>query len=73
MHPHDSIQSNTSQVDVLAADLEHQTSLYPNFAEVRSSGVETVLETGDAVFIPKRWWHACESKSGSISVNFWWV
>jgi ribosomal protein L16 Arg81 hydroxylase len=67
------IELSWFQVDVLAADLEGQMARYPDFAQAKGRGLETVLEAGDAVFIPKRWWHACQSLSGSISVNFWWV
>ena len=27
---------------------------------------------GDAVHIPKHWWHEVESDESTIAVNFWW-
>ncbi|KAK6355480.1 hypothetical protein TWF696_004577 [Orbilia brochopaga] len=37
--------------------------------------VEFLVEPGEAVFIPKGWWHYVEAleRSFSFSVNFWWV
>lgn len=34
---------------------------------------ELTLEPGDMLFIPKGWWHAADSLTTSISVNFWWA
>lgn len=61
------VQSNTSQVSFTRPDytkhpLFNDTVLY-----------RCVLEPGDAVFIPLRWWHHCISTSLSCSVNFWWL
>lgn len=33
---------------------------------------EVVVEPGDMLFIPGGWWHAVETVTPSISVNFWW-
>jgi lysine-specific demethylase 8 len=30
------------------------------------------LDAGDALFIPKGWWHFVKSVSNSISVSYWW-
>jgi lysine-specific demethylase 8 len=77
------VQSNTALVDVTAPDLRR----YPAYAEglhrIRQQsaseaapqllGARGVLERGDAVFIPRKWWHACVARDRSCSVNFWWV
>ena len=31
-----------------------------------------VLRPGDALYIPKGWWHFCEAATASISVSFFW-
>ena len=61
-------QKNTSLIDVSSPDLNK----FPLFANIKS-GSETTLEPGDALFIPLKYWHYCESTSGSCSVNFWWL
>lgn len=69
MYPHQGRQRNTSQVD----PREEEAALrarFPLFEGVE--GEEVVLQPGDALFIPKKWWHFCHSLTGSISVNYWW-
>ena len=47
---------------------------FSRFPKLR--GVETLvaeLEPGDAIYIPRRWWHHGRSLAVSISVNFWWA
>lgn len=41
--------------------------------EVRGEGYEAIVSCGDALFIPKRWWHSIKSVGGDISgsVNWW--
>jgi ribosomal protein L16 Arg81 hydroxylase len=34
---------------------------------------EVVLEPGDVLFLPERWWHHVKSLETSISVNYWWT
>jgi len=34
--------------------------------------IDWVLDTGDLLFLPKRWWHRVDTLSDSISVNRWW-
>jgi len=31
------------------------------------------LAAGDAIYIPRRWWHHVRTMEPSISVNFWWA
>ena len=28
---------------------------------------------GEALYIPKRWWHAVAALSASLSVSYWWT
>ncbi len=36
-------------------------------------GASGVLEVGDALYIPYKWWHYCSTGDVSCSVNFWWL
>lgn len=50
---------NMDQVDHLPEDVQSQL-------------LHTVLEPGDALYIPYQWWHYVRSLDSSISVNAWW-
>src|SRR5262249_15037209 len=54
------------------ADIEQ-----PDFTRFpRLRGVQTQvaeLEPGDAIYIPRRWWHHVRRLELSVSVNFWWA
>lgn len=52
-----------SQVDAEAPDLK----LYQKYAKAKV--FEGVIEPGDAIFIPRGWWHMVRALSASISVN----
>ncbi|MEN8790209.1 MAG: cupin-like domain-containing protein, partial [Flavobacteriaceae bacterium] len=52
-----------SQVDLNDFDEKK----FPKFREVEFSHV--ILEPGDVLFLPKRWWHYVESLDTSISIN----
>lgn len=49
----------------------------PDFARFpRLRGVETMvadLEPGDAIYIPRWWWHHVRTVETGISANFWWA
>jgi len=46
---------------------------YPRFAEVRGQATVAELETGDALYLPKLWWHQVEALSPFNGlVNYWW-
>src|SRR5262245_40442022 len=54
------------------ADIERPD--FGRFPKLRA--IETavaVLEPGDAIYIPRRWWHHVRTLEPSISVNFWWA
>lgn len=33
--------------------------------------LKVILEPGDVLFVPKKWWHYVESLETSISINTW--
>lgn len=58
-----------SVVDFDAPDLDR----YPRFAEALAHGQDTVLEPGDAIFIPSLWWHHVRGLDPfNVLVNYWW-
>jgi hypothetical protein len=62
-------QYNTSAVDIEYPD----RGKFPNFFKASTSvPYECVLGPGDALFIPKRWWHHVRSIEMSVSANVWW-
>jgi len=67
--PRHTLQPNTSQVDPFCPDL----GAFPDFP---AEAVETVvLDEGDALFIPRRWWHSVRTTpdtAASFSLSFWW-
>lgn len=67
LYPHEEgMHTNTSQVDVEAVD----TAEFPKFKEVPY--LDVVLEPGDLLYMPPKWWHFVKSLSVSFSVSFWW-
>lgn len=58
-----------STVDLRAPDFDK----FPKFREALESAQQTVLEPGDAIFIPILWWHGVESLEPlNILANYWW-
>ena len=58
-----------SVVDFAAPDFER----YPRFREAMASGQSTLLEPGDAIFIPSMWWHHVQALDAfNVLVNYWW-
>jgi len=66
LYPGQGMLSNTSQVDLTNVD----DQAFPDFAKARYS--ECILEPGQLLYIPPRWWHFVRSLSVSFSVSFWW-
>jgi hypothetical protein len=57
----------------LAAAAPRDDARYPRFAEVRDLALSAELGPGDALYIPKLWWHQVESLSPfNALVNYWW-
>jgi Cupin-like domain len=57
----------------LAASAPPDDEKYPDFKSVRGLALSAELRPGDAIYIPKLWWHQIESM-GSFNglVNYWW-
>ncbi len=46
---------------------------FPKFREALDHAVEATLEPGDAVFMPRYWWHHVTSLAPfNLMVNYWW-
>jgi hypothetical protein len=57
----------------LAASTPRDDEKYPRFAEVRDQALVAELEPGDALYLPKLWWHQVEALSSFNGlVNYWW-
>lgn len=58
-----------SMVHVTAPDLER----FPRFATALTSARQAVLSPGDAIFIPKNWFHHVQALDRfNMLVNYWW-
>lgn len=58
-----------SMVHVTAPDLDE----FPLYADALESAQEAVLSPGDAIFIPKNWFHHVEALDRfNVLVNYWW-
>lgn len=58
---------NGCRVDIEAPDLER----FPAMEGL--SRLVADLNPGDAVYIPRRWWHHVRTLEPCVSVNFWWA
>ncbi|RAK52172.1 cupin-like domain-containing protein [Phenylobacterium deserti] len=57
----------------LAAAAEPGDPRYPRFEAVRDQAEVVVLEAGDALYLPKLWWHQVEATQPvNLLVNYWW-
>jgi hypothetical protein len=46
---------------------------YPRFAAARARAMTVELAPGDALYLPKLWWHQVEALSPvNVLVNYWW-
>ena len=71
MGPNDPTPAGTriSMVHVTAPDLDR----YPRFAMALESALEAELSPGDAIFIPRDWYHHVEALDRfNVLVNYWW-
>lgn len=67
LYPHDEkMLSNTAQVDPIKPDY----SKHPGFKKARM--YKCLLEPGEMLFIPTKWWHHVTAFEKSFSVSFWW-
>ncbi|KAM0002192.1 putative [histone H3]-dimethyl-L-lysine(36) demethylase [Helianthus debilis subsp. tardiflorus] len=67
LYPHaESMLKNSSQVDLDNFDPNE----FPNFEDVEF--MDCILEEGEMLYIPPKWWHYVRSLTTSLSVSFWW-
>jgi cupin-like protein len=71
MGPADPTPAGTpvSMVHVTAPDFER----YPLYSKALEEAQEAELVPGDAIFIPRDWWHHVEAlEKFNVLVNYWW-
>jgi hypothetical protein len=57
----------------LAASAAPGDARYPRFQKVREQALVAELGPGDALYMPKLWWHQVEATSSFNGlVNYWW-
>jgi Cupin-like domain len=57
----------------LAASSPQDDQRFPLFSEVRDQAWVCELQAGDALYLPKLWWHQVESLAAFNGlVNYWW-
>ena len=57
----------------LAASSPPDDAKYPLYAKIRDRAQVAELEAGDALYLPKLWWHRVEGLSPfNALVNYWW-
>ncbi|KAK7574138.1 hypothetical protein V9T40_011329 [Parthenolecanium corni] len=67
VYPYDDfLLFNTAQVDLENIDYEK----FPKFENTEI--FECILEAGEMLYIPPKWWHHIRAQSVSFSVSFWW-
>ncbi|XP_024987021.1 lysine-specific demethylase JMJ30 isoform X2 [Cynara cardunculus var. scolymus] len=67
LYPHsESMLKNSSQVDLDNMDANE----FPKIQDLEF--VDCILEEGEMLYIPPKWWHYVRSLTTSLSVSFWW-
>ncbi|KAG8370901.1 hypothetical protein BUALT_Bualt13G0031600 [Buddleja alternifolia] len=67
LYPHsETMLSNSSQVDLDNIDDKE----FPKVLDLEF--VDCILEEGEMLYIPPKWWHYVRSLTTSFSVSFWW-
>lgn len=67
LYPHtESMLCNSSQVDLDNIDERE----FPKVHELEF--LDCILEEGEMLYIPPKWWHYVRSLTTSFSVSFWW-
>ncbi len=65
--------SMAGQPVALAAEAEPGDPRYPRFDQARDRAITIDLEPGDALYMPKLWWHRVEARGAfNLLVNYWW-
>jgi len=70
--PHKSDDNDEVHVEMNDNNLKEIQEKFPLFPP-KNGGLVAHLKAGDALFIPKSWWHYCTTKSSAISVNYWFL
>ncbi|KAL3718674.1 hypothetical protein ACJRO7_003747 [Eucalyptus globulus] len=67
LYPHsETMLCNSSKVDLDDIDEEE----YPKIMDLEF--LDCILEEGEMLYIPPKWWHYVRSLTTSFSVTFWW-
>src|ERR1700734_1483291 len=57
----------------LAASTAPDSERFPLFEEIKDQSLIAELAPGDALYLPKLWWHKVESTASfNVLVNYWW-
>ena len=57
----------------LAASSAPDKEKFPLFEEIKDQSLIADLKAGDALYLPKLWWHKVESTAPfNVLVNYWW-
>jgi Cupin-like domain len=57
----------------LAASSDADKDRFPLFEQIRDQALVVELQPGDALYLPKLWWHKVESTAKfNVLVNYWW-
>jgi hypothetical protein len=57
----------------LAASLPEDAARFPLFADIKDGAIEIELRPGDALYLPKLWWHQVRSTAPvNAMINYWW-
>jgi hypothetical protein len=57
----------------LAASSAPDKDRFPLFEEIKDHALTAELQSGDALYLPKLWWHKVESTAAfNVLVNYWW-
>lgn len=57
----------------LAASSAPDKDRFPLFEEIKDQSLVAELQPGDALYLPKLWWHKVESTAPfNVLVNYWW-
>jgi Cupin-like domain len=60
-------------VSLAASSSDDSRGRFPLFEEIRDQALCAELEAGDALYLPKLWWHQVESTAPLNGlVNYWW-
>jgi hypothetical protein len=59
-------------ISIAGEDTQHP-ELYPRFARAQEQALTADLQPGDALYLPKLWWHQVDADAPfNVLVNYWW-